>query len=124
MDIIFGREILNNACIEPAGNEDDLEQLDSQKLRSMIGSSKLRAAKFGYTQKGRAMLLYNGYAYIKDRQAQKSCNWKCSLFGKLKCRARAVTKEVNGRQMMKITKPLHNHTRDVYSFDKCKKSKE
>nr|XP_029723248.1 FLYWCH-type zinc finger-containing protein 1-like [Aedes albopictus] len=113
LDIIFGREILVGACIERLVDDDDLEQLDSHKLRSVIGSPKLRAAKFGYTQKGRAMLLYNGYAYIKDRQAQKSCNWKCSLFGKLKCRARAVTKEVNGRQMMKITKPLHNHTRNV-----------
>lgn len=42
MDIIFGREILNNACIEPAEDEDDLEQLDSHKLRSMIGKNVSR----------------------------------------------------------------------------------
>lgn len=62
------------------------------------------------------MLMYNGYAYIKDREAQKSCNWKCSLFGKLKCRARAVTKTINGRKMMKITNSVHNHYRSAYNF--------
>ncbi|EAT43952.1 AAEL004637-PA [Aedes aegypti] len=115
LDTVFGREVLISV--------DDAELLDPPKLQSVIGGSKLRAAKFGYTQKGKAMLLYNGYAYIKDRQAMKSCNWKCSLFGKLKCRARAVTKTVNDRQMMKITKPLHNHTRSAYSFEKKNEKK-
>ncbi|XP_062698321.1 FLYWCH-type zinc finger-containing protein 1-like [Aedes albopictus] len=76
-----------------------------------------RAAQFGYTQRGKMMLLYDGFAYIKDRDARNSCNWKCSLAGKRKCRARAVTKMAIGRQMMKITNPNHNHDRKAYRFD-------
>nr|XP_029723698.1 modifier of mdg4-like isoform X10 [Aedes albopictus] len=76
-----------------------------------------RAAQFGYTQRGKMMLLYDGFAYIKDRDARNSCNWKCSLAGKRKCRARAVTKTALGRQMMKITNPNHNHDRKAYRFD-------
>ncbi|XP_062703342.1 uncharacterized protein LOC134285799 [Aedes albopictus] len=76
-----------------------------------------RAAQFGYTQRGKMMLLYDGFAYIKDRDARNSCNWKCSVAGKRKCRARAVTKTALGRQMMKITNPNHNHDRKAYRFD-------
>ncbi|XP_062698353.1 uncharacterized protein LOC109413361 [Aedes albopictus] len=85
-------------------------------------SPSFRAAQFGYTQRGKMMLLYNGFAYIKDRDARNSCNWKCSLAGKRKCRARAVTKTALGRQMMKITNPNHNHDRKAYVREKQKQS--
>lgn len=55
------------------------------------------------------MLLHNGYTFVKDRQFIDSINWRCSLFKRLKCRARAVTKLIDGQEKIKFTFPYHTH---------------
>lgn len=41
------------------------------------------------------------------------CNWKCSFYGRLKCRARALTKTIGGIDYVKITCAEHNHERPI-----------
>ncbi|EDS31244.1 conserved hypothetical protein [Culex quinquefasciatus] len=74
-------------------------------------------ASFGFTQRGYIMLLHDGYGFTKDRQTAKGSNWKCSLFRRMKCRARAITRTINGADMMKITQPYHTHGRDEYRVE-------
>ncbi|XP_062556512.1 modifier of mdg4-like isoform X31 [Armigeres subalbatus] len=71
-------------------------------------------AVFGTTRRGQQKLLYNGHAYTKDRQSAKTCNWKCSLFTRYKCKARAVTREINGIVYVKVTNTLHYHPMEQY----------
>lgn len=66
-------------------------------------------AVFGKSQRGAPMLIHEGHTYVKDRQFLETTNWRCSLFKKLKCRARAVTKDVNGLELVKFTNPTHSH---------------
>lgn len=66
-------------------------------------------AMYGKSQRGAPMLIHEGHTYVKDRQFLETTNWRCSLFKKLKCRARAVTKDINGVGLVKFTNPLHSH---------------
>uniref|UniRef100_A0A8W7PB48 FLYWCH-type domain-containing protein n=1 Tax=Anopheles coluzzii TaxID=1518534 RepID=A0A8W7PB48_ANOCL len=51
---------------------------------------------FGVSQRGAKKLIYDRYEYIKDREFPLSTNWRCALFKRFNCRARAITKVKNG----------------------------
>lgn len=51
----------------------------------------------------------NGAKYVKDRQTNETINWRCSNFIRSKCKARAITKVIGGREMVKLSKPQHTH---------------
>uniref|UniRef100_A0A182J4G6 FLYWCH-type domain-containing protein n=1 Tax=Anopheles atroparvus TaxID=41427 RepID=A0A182J4G6_ANOAO len=71
-------------------------------------------AALGKTRRGQMKLFYGGNAFTRDRKSMKTCNWKCSLFTKYRCRARAVTKEINGVVHVKVTNDIHFHPREEY----------
>uniref|UniRef100_A0A182F8L4 FLYWCH-type domain-containing protein n=1 Tax=Anopheles albimanus TaxID=7167 RepID=A0A182F8L4_ANOAL len=71
-------------------------------------------AVFGTTRRGHKKLLHDGHAYTRDRQSVKTCNWKCSLFTRYRCRARAVTKDIEGLIHMKVTNADHYHPKFEY----------
>uniref|UniRef100_A0A182HJU4 BEN domain-containing protein n=1 Tax=Anopheles arabiensis TaxID=7173 RepID=A0A182HJU4_ANOAR len=73
-------------------------------------------ATFGKTRRGQLKLLYDGHAYTRDRQSAKTCNWKCSLFTRYRCRARAVTKDIGGFVHMKVTNTSHYHPKEEYKM--------
>ncbi|XP_058057592.1 modifier of mdg4-like isoform X18 [Anopheles bellator] len=73
-------------------------------------------AVFGKTRRGQMKLLYDGHAFTRDRQSVKTCNWKCSLFTRYRCRARAVTKDIAGVIHMKVTNIAHYHPREEYKL--------
>uniref|UniRef100_A0A182QAN2 FLYWCH-type domain-containing protein n=1 Tax=Anopheles farauti TaxID=69004 RepID=A0A182QAN2_9DIPT len=79
-------------------------------------------ATFGKTRRGQLKLLYDGHAYTRDRQSVKTCNWKCSLFTRYRCRARAVTKDIDGMVHMKVTNTAHYHPREEYKMKIKKES--
>lgn len=66
-------------------------------------------ALFGKSQRGAQNLIYEGHTFVKDRSYNETINWRCSLFKKERCRARAVTKNIHGCEMMKMTNPTHSH---------------
>nr|XP_029723729.1 modifier of mdg4-like isoform X38 [Aedes albopictus] len=74
-------------------------------------------AVFGTTRRGQQKLIHNGHAYTKDRQSAKTCNWKCSLFTRYKCKARAVTRDINGVVYVKVTNTLHYHPVEQYKIN-------
>lgn len=83
-------------------------------LRLLVGT--FIPATFGKTRRGQLKLLYDGHAYTRDRQSAKTCNWKCSLFTRYRCRARAVTKDIGGFVHMKVTNTSHYHPKEEYKM--------
>ncbi|XP_058170973.1 modifier of mdg4-like isoform X14 [Anopheles ziemanni] len=79
-------------------------------------------ALLGKTRRGQLKLFYGGNAFTRDRKSMKTSNWKCSLFTKYRCRARAVTKEINGVTHVKVTNDVHYHPNEQYmtSIKRCK----
>jgi FLYWCH zinc finger domain len=55
------------------------------------------------------MLYYNGFTYTLEREAKDSHFWKCSLFRRLMCKARAITKNFDGQEWVKLTTMVHTH---------------
>ncbi|XP_055594766.1 modifier of mdg4-like isoform X18 [Uranotaenia lowii] len=69
----------------------------------------LEEAKFGRSQRGARKLLYNGFEYVRDREFADSTNWRCALFKRRKCRARAITKDIGGVVYVRLTNDDHCH---------------
>ncbi|XP_049532481.1 modifier of mdg4-like isoform X18 [Anopheles darlingi] len=86
----------------------------------------MEAAEFGISQRGARKLIYQGFQYVKDRDFPDSTNWRCALFKRHKCRARAITKYVNGVVCVRPSNFKHNHPVDDYrrsaAFDGIKSS--
>uniref|UniRef100_A0A182JNK5 FLYWCH-type domain-containing protein n=1 Tax=Anopheles christyi TaxID=43041 RepID=A0A182JNK5_9DIPT len=70
--------------------------------------------RFGVSQRGAKKLIYDRYEYIKDREFPLSTNWRCALFKRYNCRARAITKVKNGKTFVRLTNHGHNHTDKEY----------
>ncbi|XP_050084775.1 modifier of mdg4-like isoform X13 [Anopheles aquasalis] len=74
----------------------------------------MEAAIFGVSQRGARKLIYKGFQYVKDRDFPDSTNWRCALFKRHKCRARAITKHVGGVVCVRPSNFKHNHSVDDY----------
>uniref|UniRef100_A0A182U8B7 FLYWCH-type domain-containing protein n=1 Tax=Anopheles melas TaxID=34690 RepID=A0A182U8B7_9DIPT len=71
--------------------------------------SSATLANFSITQRGRPLLVHEGYSYIGNGAFADTVNWRCSMHRKSKCRAKAITKKQGGREYMKLSHPTHNH---------------
>ncbi|TDG44616.1 hypothetical protein AWZ03_008937 [Drosophila navojoa] len=69
------------------------------------------------TQRGRIMLIYNGYRYVVNRQSLKNVFWRCSRYVKHCCRATLVTSKVND-VTLRIAGAPHTHDPEVKA-DEC-----
>lgn len=87
-------------------SEPDLKQ----EHESIEGFTK---AVFGLTRRGCQKLILDGFSYTKDRQSKKTSNWKCAVFSKYRCKARAVSKLMGGMEMVKLKCAVHYHDRYV-----------
>lgn len=47
--------------------------------------------EFAKTQRGRNMLIYEGYRYVTNQNSAKNIFWRCSHYVKYDCRASVVT---------------------------------
>lgn len=47
--------------------------------------------QFAKTQRGRDMLIYQGYRYVTNQNSAKNIFWRCSHYVKFDCRASVVT---------------------------------
>lgn len=66
-------------------------------------------AEFVVARTGSRALLIYGHKYVKDRETSVTINWRCSNFIRYKCRARAITRNVNGVERVKLSNPMHSH---------------
>lgn len=76
----------------------------------VLSPSKLAFTK---TQRGRSMLVYDGFKYVVNRESQKNIFWRCNRYVKFGCRAGAVTSK-NEDQTIRLTH-IHSHSRDKTS---------
>lgn len=63
-------------------------------------------AHFELSQRGGQVLFYDGMRFTRDGKFTETTNWRCAYF-RNKCRARAITKKIDDRVMVKITNPAH-----------------
>lgn len=58
---------------------------------------------------GSRSLIVNGAKFVKDRKTNETINWRCANFIRYKCKARAISREVHGREMVKLSQAQHTH---------------
>ncbi|XP_052858424.1 modifier of mdg4-like isoform X11 [Drosophila gunungcola] len=68
------------------------------------------------TQRGRVMLVYEGYRYVVNRQSLKNIFWRCSRYVKHSCRATLVTSKIQD-VTIRIAGAPHTHGPEVNSMD-------
>ncbi|CAI6358287.1 unnamed protein product [Macrosiphum euphorbiae] len=56
------------------------------------------------TERGKSMLSFNGYIFVKEKESYVKSIWKCNQYFKNKCRGRV---HLSDRKILKSTD--HNH---------------
>ncbi|XP_070506003.1 modifier of mdg4-like isoform X18 [Chironomus tepperi] len=71
---------------------------------------------FTKTQRGRTMLIYDGFKYVINRESQKNTFWRCQKYVARSCRAGAVTSKGNNseEQTIRLTH-THSHSPEKFS---------
>lgn len=65
--------------------------------------------EFTKTQRGRDMLIYEGYRYVENRQSTKNKFWRCSRYVKYGCRATIVTSKNPDELSVRLAGLAHSH---------------
>lgn len=65
-------------------------------------------ANFVLDGKGR-ILKYDNHRFHRNSQNGKDVYWKCALYKRYGCKARLITRTINGYEMLKIKNPIHSH---------------
>lgn len=60
-------------------------------------------------ERGAISLIHSSYKFIRDRVDKGRSYWRCRHSFKYNCKARVVTKLINGYEMMKVRNGEHNH---------------
>lgn len=72
---------------------------------------KANQLQFSKTQRGRTMLVYEGFKYVINRESQKNTFWRCNRYVKYGCRAGAVTSKPGyGDVTIRLT---HEHSHQM-----------
>lgn len=71
--------------------------------------SVFRKARFSKSQRKHRLLICDGYSFIMDGKFSHTVNWRCSQYRTYRCKARAITKEINGVETYKFTNSKHTH---------------
>ncbi|XP_035777058.1 modifier of mdg4-like isoform X37 [Anopheles albimanus] len=98
---------------------------NEQASQDIKSSSFTEPAFFEVSSRGTQCLVYDGYYYSKNKTAENGArvNWKCRFYQRLHCKARALTKNINGCQYVKMFNIKHTHGREVNSPRKRRKIK-
>ncbi|XP_049532495.1 modifier of mdg4-like isoform X30 [Anopheles darlingi] len=98
---------------------------NEQASQDFKSSSFTEPAFFEVSSRGTQCLVYDGYYYSKNKTAENGArvNWKCRFYQRLHCKARALTKNINGCQYVKMFNIEHTHGREVHSPRRRRKIK-
>lgn len=69
-------------------------------------ASFTEVAQFGTSQRGGELMFYEGKRFTRDGKFAETTNWRCAYF-RDKCKARAITKEIDGQILVKVTNNVH-----------------
>ncbi|XP_017056939.1 modifier of mdg4-like isoform X14 [Drosophila ficusphila] len=86
-----------------------------QSLKALF-EDKTTSIQYTTTQRGRVMLVYEGYRYVVNRQSLKNVFWRCSRYVKHSCRATLVTSKLQD-VTLRIAGAPHTHGPEVNSMD-------
>lgn len=89
----------------------------TKKLKIFFQLGFQTPAAFTTSKHGSRALLINGHKYVKDRKTQETINWRCAFFIRFKCKARAITRVVNGIERVKETNGVHTHEMHKFRND-------
>lgn len=60
-------------------------------------------ATFGTTQRGHLKLMHGGFEFVKNYTNKKGgILWECLKSRRFKCKGKAQTRRINGREMVKL----------------------
>ncbi|CRK91965.1 CLUMA_CG005563, isoform R [Clunio marinus] len=115
---------------ETYATEGDQSNTDAQVTDTMFLPAQMQFTK---TQRGRTMLVYEGFKYVVNRESQKNIFWRCNRYVKFGCRAGAVTsKSECGDPTIRLThvhshneeKFMPNELRDIYLDNSFREMKD
>lgn len=89
----------------------------NKKAKILFSLGFQTPAAFTTSKHGSRALLINGHKYVKDRKTQETINWRCAFFIRFKCKARAITRIVNGIERVKETNGVHTHEMHKFRND-------
>ncbi|XP_052567425.1 uncharacterized protein LOC128093743 [Culex pipiens pallens] len=97
----------------------DLKGLQIVDLKGLEFMETVPAIQFSKTQRGRIMLIYEGYKYVENRQSNKNVFWRCSKYVKFGCRATCVTSKNPNDFPIRLAGSAHSHGPEkIYPSDK------
>ncbi|XP_065073215.1 modifier of mdg4-like isoform X20 [Ochlerotatus camptorhynchus] len=86
---------------------------------TLIETQDTPTIEFTRTQRGRTMLIYDGYKYVENRQSNKNVFWRCSKYVKFGCRATCVTSKNPSECPIRVAGSAHSHGPEkVFDSDK------
>lgn len=74
--------------------------------------------QFTKTQRGRAMLLHQGFKYVKNRESTSNIFWRCARYVKHGCRATLVTSRNTPKPSVRLSGMKHSHDREMKNSEK------
>lgn len=89
-------------------------QLDWRDTHGML--------QFEKTQRGRSMLVVDGYRYVTNRYSNKNTFWRCSHYVKHNCRASVVTTKDLTRLRLAGVRHSHEPFKQIEDWSKLPKS--
>nr|NP_001097857.1 modifier of mdg4, isoform AB [Drosophila melanogaster]ABW08719.1 modifier of mdg4, isoform AB [Drosophila melanogaster] len=107
-----------SSFVDTSGDQGNTEaQGVIQSLKALFeGKTTGASIQYTTTQRGRVMLVYEGYRYVVNRQSLKNVFWRCSRYVKHSCRATLVTSKVQ-EVTLRIAGTPHTHAPEVSSMD-------
>ncbi|XP_030374922.1 modifier of mdg4-like isoform X13 [Scaptodrosophila lebanonensis] len=104
-----------SSFVDTGGEQGSAEAQGVMQSIKALFEDKATSSNIRYTttQRGRIMLIYNGYRYVVNRQSLKNVFWRCSRYVKFCCRATLVTSKVNDDMALRIAGAPHTHGPEV-----------
>ncbi|XP_062556522.1 modifier of mdg4-like isoform X33 [Armigeres subalbatus] len=83
-------------------------------------------AVYEFSSRGTQCLVYDGFFYSKNKTNDGGIrvNWKCRYYQRFKCKARALTKTINGCDYVRVSSTEHTHMREIYCKDLRRKRRK
>ncbi|XP_032595931.1 modifier of mdg4 isoform X14 [Drosophila grimshawi] len=109
----------DSSFVDTGGDQGSTEAQGVMQSIKALFDDKTTNSNLQYTttQRGRIMLIYNGFRFVVNRQSQKNVFWRCSRYVKHCCRATLVTSKVNDVPL-RIAGAPHTHGPEVRA-DEC-----
>ncbi|XP_055594829.1 modifier of mdg4-like isoform X25 [Uranotaenia lowii] len=89
---------------------DQAAQADQTCMAIIEALENTPMIQFTKTQRGRLMLIHDGYKYVENRQSTKNVFWRCSRYVKYGCRATCVTSKNTNEYPIRLAGSAHSHS--------------